>query len=216
MPTPFKAPSWSEKVLETFRNSPKKMSLLGALTVMLVIAWLRLFIGHHGPSAAQGAMPPSISPAAQGPDVRVLDDSEAPQTPRPGAVAAAPLQQWAHQPVGQMQRNIFAIPLDYYPRDGAHGGDDTRGATGFWDQLAKSMSAQADQQEQRQILIENVNIKAAALKLQTTMMGSQPTAMVNGEMVREGSVVAGFRVLSIEARRMIVEREGIKLEILMK
>jgi len=54
------------------------------------------------------------------------------------------------------------------------------------------------------------------LKLQSTVMGPQPSAMVNGEMVREGSVVAGFRVLKIEARRMIVEREGIKLAILMK
>jgi len=48
------------------------------------------------------------------------------------------------------------------------------------------------------------------------MMGPQPKALVNGEFVGEGSVVASFRVLKIEARRMIVEREGIRLEIVMK
>jgi hypothetical protein len=39
--------------------------------------------------------------------------------------------------------------------------------------------------------------------------------MVNGELVGEGGVVADFRVLKIEARRLIVEREGIRLEIKM-
>jgi hypothetical protein len=34
-------------------------------------------------------------------------------------------------------------------------------------------------------------------------------------MVREGSVVDGFRVLKIEARQLIVEREGVKLAITM-
>jgi hypothetical protein len=55
-------------------------------------------------------------------------------------------------------------------------------------------------------------------------MGAVPKAVVNGEMVGEGSVAASgagdtrvsFRVLKIEARRIIVEREGIKLEIQMK
>jgi hypothetical protein len=40
--------------------------------------------------------------------------------------------------------------------------------------------------------------------------------MINGSMVGEGEVVAQFRVLRIEARSVVVEREGIKLEIPMK
>jgi hypothetical protein len=77
------------------------------------------------------------------------------------------------------------------------------------------MSSRADQQEQRQILIDNIRIAAEALKLDSTIMGATPGAMVNGEMVREGSTVAGFRVLKIEARQLIVEREGVKLAIMM-
>ena len=78
------------------------------------------------------------------------------------------------------------------------------------------MSSRADQQEQRQILIDNVRIAAASLKLQTTIMGAHRGAMVNGTMVREGDSVSGFRVLSIEARQVIVEREGVKLALLME
>ena len=64
--------------------------------------------------------------------------------------------------------------------------------------------------------------------------GSEPTAVVNGQTVREGDVVAcgageaggdqaagaearsEFRVLAIEARRVIVEHKGIRLEIPME
>jgi hypothetical protein len=212
MASGIQSPSWSEKVLESFRDSPKKAAVLGGLCVMLVALWLKMFVGGKTPSSALAA-------PAQTQEVRVVDDLDAPVTARKWAGEAgesASLMQWARQPVEPIKRNLFAVPLDYYPRDGAGAGEDTGNANGFWDQLSKSMSAQADQQEQRQILIENIKIKAAALNLQSTMMGAQPTAMVNGEMVREESVVAGFRVLRIEARRMIIEREGIKLEIFMK
>ena len=77
------------------------------------------------------------------------------------------------------------------------------------------MAQQADQKDKRENLIANYRAEAAKLRLQSTMMGSQPRAMVNGELVREGSVVASFRVEKIEARRIIVEREGIRLEIQM-
>jgi hypothetical protein len=59
------------------------------------------------------------------------------------------------------------------------------------------------------------------MRLQTTLMSAKPRAVVNGAMVKEGDVIAcgpvdnrtEFRVSKIEARRIIVEREGIKLEI---
>jgi len=48
------------------------------------------------------------------------------------------------------------------------------------------------------------------------MMGPVPKAMIDGQLVGEGSVVADFRVLKIESRKVIVEREGIMLAIQMK
>jgi hypothetical protein len=177
--------------------------MLAVLAVTLVGLWVKMLSGGKGPQAAQ----------ASAPEAMVDRPAEAPL--RRPAAAGQSLAQWARHPVGPMTRNLFAVPLDYYPRDVGRGGELSAGG-GFWDRLAKSVSAHADEQEQRQILIDNVRIMAGGLKLQSTVMGPQPSAMVNGEMVREGSVVAGFRVLKIEARRMIVEREGIKLAILMK
>ena len=63
--------------------------------------------------------------------------------------------------------------------------------------------------------ISSIRIAAEALKLESTIVGPTPGAIVNGQMVREGSNIAGFRVLKIEARQMVVEREGVKLAVTM-
>ena len=83
-------------------------------------------------------------------------------------------------------------------------------------EMAKSMANRADAKTKRQTYVSNLQAEAARLRVQSTVMGAQPKALINGDLVKEGDVVASFRVLKIEARRIIVEREGIKLEIQMK
>jgi hypothetical protein len=112
-------------------------------------------------------------------------------------------------------RNLFAVELERFPQDGTRTSVSTNGA-GFWDELAKSMTFRADVKKERQILVENLQQQANQLRLQSTMMGASPKAVIGGELVGEGEVVASFRVIKIEARRIIVEREGIKLEIQMR
>jgi len=117
-----------------------------------------------------------------------------------------------------MSRNIFEVKLDYYPMDAAGARQDSRTIDDptFWEKLAKSIDAQADQQHKREYLIQNLRQQAGQLQLTSTVMGSKPRAMINGAMVGEGEVVAQFRVLRIEARAVTVEREGIKLVVPMK
>jgi hypothetical protein len=199
--------SWSEKLIACFRASPGKSSTVTGLAVILVFVWCRFFFGGHTPAAASGA-PAQLSSDTQ------FGFPVLPATPHTAETVS--LQQWARQPVRPLTRNPFAIPLDLYPRDTTSAPDKETSETGYWNLVAKSLSSRADQQEQRQILIDNVRIAAASLKLESTIMGAHPGAMVNGNMVREGDDVAGFRVVSIEARQVIVEREGVKLALLME
>jgi len=200
------ASSWSEKLGNRLKASPQKSAVLCGLGLVLVVMWARMFMGGHTPSGAAAATPSGL------PIIASQNDLNVPTHPTDHANV---LLQWARQQIVPMRRNLFAIPFDYYPSDQSHGGDAT-GGTGFWNLLAKSMSVEADQQVQRQALIQGLADSARSLQLQSTMLGATPSAMVNGEMVREGSLVADFRVLKIEAGKMIVEREGIKLEILMR
>ena len=93
----------------------------------------------------------------------------------------------------------------------------------FWDQLAKSLASQADQKRQKQIRSENLQLAASTLKLQTTLMGSVPKALIDGRMVRAGDLLEtkssdlsmSFRVVQIEPRRVVIERDGVKIELKM-
>jgi hypothetical protein len=200
--------SWPEKWVATVKAAPGKSSFAGFLAVVLILLWMRfLFWGHH-PASASGAM----TRGSTGATVARPDDAESARA----IDEAASLQRWARQPVKPLARNPFDIPLDDYPRDGSKISDNGSSATGYWDLVRKSMSSRADQQEQRQILIDNVRIAAGSLQLQSTVLGAHPGAMVNGQMVCEGDKIAGFRVVKIEARQIIVEREGIELAVLME
>jgi hypothetical protein len=126
------------------------------------------------------------------------------------------LQKWVEGPVPPISRNLFAVRVDYFEVDGSRTTKSAETEEGFWSKLEKSLALQADRMDKRENLVANFTAQASKLDLQSIVMGSQPRAMVNGKLVGEGSVVADFRVLKIESRRIVVEREGIRLEIQMK
>jgi hypothetical protein len=185
---------------EALRKDPKKTLALTSLAVVMLVMWGRLFVGGAAPKPAAAAALPGSRAAAP------MSDGGA--TGRPGAGAA--LGAWLAGPITAPPRNIFAIKLDYFQQDGPRPADATPA-----DRAEKSMALQADQRKERQILVENLRTQAADLRLQSTIMGAEPRAMVNGTLVGEGDTVAGFKVERIEQRKMIVEREGVRLEIAM-
>ena len=51
---------------------------------------------------------------------------------------------------------------------------------------------------------------AAKLRLDTVILGSRPTCIIDGAIVRVGGTVGGFRVVAIDRGRVTVERDGLK------
>ena len=192
------------------KSDPKKTGFLSVLLVVLFVMVGRMMLSSGGKSM------PALAAAATGQGSTATFNPATPiQQPQNRTVRAA-MQKWAEAPVPQVSRNLFAVRMEYFPVDGSRTSPLLQADDGFWQRLEKSMALQADQRDKRENMIANFKDEAAKLRLESTMMGPQPKAMLNGELVGEGSVVANFRVVSIEARRIIVEREGIRLEIEMK
>jgi hypothetical protein len=203
------------RLIRMVRKDPQKAGILTVLVAILLVLQFRLATqGKGGPSKATAA---SMTSKSNNP-------SSGTQNARGDSRNA--LNAWLEQPAESVNRNLFAVNLDRFPQDNGKITSSGGRSSLFWDELAKSMSHQADVKRERRVLYENLAQQASQLRLQSTMMGAQPKAVINGDMVREGDVVASgasgdsqsvsFRVLKIEARRIIVEREGIKLEIQMK
>lgn len=202
--------NWQEKLVAAIKADPKKTTILIALGVLLAVMVSRMLLNsQRGPAAsARAAGLPAASAASSAASGAATGARSTP--------AAAALQKWSDAAVPPISRNLFNVRIEYFPVDGSRTTQSSATEGGFWSRLEKSLALQADQRDKRENLKANFRAQAAQLKLQSTMPGPQPRALVNGELVGEGSVVAGFRVLKIEARRIEVEREGIKLEIQMK
>jgi hypothetical protein len=199
--------AWRLRARGMLRSDPRKLGVAGVVGVV-AIAML-------GRAVLTGTDQPATATAAAVNAERMLAKAAQPATATLSDQASPAMQEWVRGPIAPMGRNLFAIKLDYYPQDGANVDRTLRAPTGdgFWDKLAKSMASRADQRRERQILVENLQLQAMQLRLQSTVTSATPSALVNGSVFREGDVVASFRVLKIEARRIVVEREGIKLEI---
>lgn len=203
-------PTAREKISALLKQDPKKALMLAVLLAVLAGMWGKMMLTGRSTPKAAAAMtipqPAPATPADANNQARSVDN-------------IALLRDWMAEPLPQtITRNVFELKLDYFPMDSAHVALDTRTINDptFWEKLAKSIDAQADQQHKKEILIQNLRQQAGQLQLTSTLMGPRPRAMINGAMVGEGEVVAQFRVLKIEARSVTIEREGIKLVVPMK
>lgn len=193
---PREAHNQIERVIAAVKADPKKSVVLAVLVVVLGIFWVRAISSVAGPSKASAA---SLAPAAS-----------TAATPAPVVViprAYQLLRDWAKGPIEPMSRNLFYINYDAFPSDGS--------GKGKQKMAEKSDPSSSDYQNRRQKVA--AFIKAAEdLRLQSILMGQEPKALLEGRLVREGDVVANFRVLKIESRSVIIEREDIRLEIKLK
>lgn len=202
--------------MEALRRDPKRAGILGVLLVVLGVLLLRgMFSGGTPSGAAAAPVPGAVAAGLPGQDATALLNASAPAARRAGQEAA--LRLWLAAPVPAPQRNLFEVRLDYFPLEGGRAlAVAEADGTNFWDQLEKSLAWRADQRIKRESLISAFIQEADQIRPTSTIPGQNPKAMINGKLVGEGDVVASFRVLKIEARRILVEREGIRLAIPMK
>jgi hypothetical protein len=192
-----------ESIVRNVRAEPKKAVALLLLVAILGTMWAKIFLFTE-PAQTVANPYPNGKPAS----------GTSGNTNAGMPAGSRSLVKWTLEPITGTKRNLFAIKMDYFPVDGSRPiftGDE---GDGFWEQLAKSLAAKADQEKAKGILLANLAMQASRLDLQSTVIrDGKPTAMVNGTLVQEGDTIEGFRILKIEAKRLVIEREGIKLEV---
>ncbi len=203
MPNPATAANLQQNVRAALAADPKRTTLLAGLAVVMIVLWVRALRG--GPASASAFVEPAVASGVV----------ETPLPFLPGPVASSnALIDWLGQPKRGAKRNLFVMHADHYSKDplgpGAH---PKMSESASSEESEKSAVAQADQN--REALLQKVTAGATALKLQSTFLGPVPTALVNGQLVREGDTVADFLVMSIAPRRIVVRQDGITLRISM-
>ncbi|QNN24601.1 hypothetical protein HED60_20775 [Planctomycetales bacterium ZRK34] len=165
----------------------KKFGMLLTLLLVGLLLWGRLLI-HNVPRTAT-AVPP-LAAAAPMPD----------NVPAPAAEATQRRAVEASL-VGVVPRDVFAINAAYFPK---LSGEENPS------RLTKSVLDPTDDLEQQMRVIK---AEAGDLKLQSTILGAQPRAMINGTLIGPGQNIAGFTVTEIRPRSITITKNGVTLEL---
>src|SRR5881394_1388653 len=131
-----------ESLVRNLKAEPKKAVALVVLVLVLAGMWAKIFlfaqpnqtsagalVSDRGRAGTSGNLNPTMSTANRG------------------------LVKWTQEPITGTKRNLFAIKLDYFPVDGSRPIITADDGDGFWEQLAKSLAAKADQEKVKGILL---------------------------------------------------------------
>jgi hypothetical protein len=197
-----------ERAVELARQERRKLAIVsGAGLLLLSLAFRFLF---RGPIAAPAAI--FTSPAS---DSRIVESTaDAPPS------SSKAMNEWLNEPKQPVKRNAFALNLEDYPTDASltataapnRFSTDQKDQS-LWDDVAKSLSAQADHKREQELRLKNLQQAAAKIAPQQIIIGPPPKAQVNGELIEEGGFIGPFRVLRIASDRITVEKDGITLDV---
>ena len=194
-------PNLKDRFLAEVRRDPKRASILGVLTAVLLVMGVRMMTKYAG----------SPSSAAAASARKSMTDGLSLRRPSAGtdstsnaALSSTNGEEFAFV-TAPVTRDIFTPDKEYFPFQ-------TKGRTPD----KKAVSAKVlDPNAQARILRDQVQAQARVLSLQTTMVGTVSTAMINGQVCRIGQEIAGFRVVEISSKSCVLEKDGVRIRLQM-
>jgi len=206
---------YAERLKKELLRDKKKTIVLALLALVCLFVIGRLVLGGGS------------TPSSAGADVSTTVTQETPAGDEPPGYRAAPVDRsarmarWADYLANMdrsIQRDLFKPNLACFaPKPGAEPAvEDGAEQTGWFGKvLERIMQKQADSSDEL-LRIRQIRTEAGELTLQTTMLGDNPTALINGRVLRKGEEIRGFRVDEIAPNRCIVSKDGVRILLQMK
>ncbi len=218
---------WKRRLGSQLQRDKKKTVLLVVLLVTAGTIGGRLVASKAFPAPAKAK---AASEDSRGerllPDVSMMgpfapSSSKAPGAPRPDA--AARREEYLTSLDRTITRDLFRPSPELFPPSGDDRGasrrsaEDTRGGQPSWFRQVRSWVEQAGQARRDEAArAEAVRAQAAALELQSTMVGPSSSALINGHVLRKSAWINGFRVKSIGSDSCVVTKDGVDVVLHMK
>jgi hypothetical protein len=211
----------SARIRAELRRDKKKAGILFVLLVTAGIVGGRLLVTHTIPAGAAGAPAgggnaAGAAPAEQPPWAGGGPSSAA----RPGREAER--EEYLARVDRTINRDLFRPRLESFPLEGMLlpaslvRVADASGEPGMFQQVEQWWSEKQDAQRQQLERTNLVQAQAQALSLQSVMLSGSPTALINGQVLRVGDWISGFRVQAITAGSCVVAKDGVEAELHLK
>jgi len=194
------AAMWKTRLLAELQRDKKKTIVLSMLLLVAIVLIGKLFLkGSPAPATAQrpaAVVPPALGGAA------VPDPSGVTTTNIiPDSVTAKPVI--PDNLSDTITRDIFKPDRESFPRVKRAKKKDVK---------KKTVEQKVTEEEIRQ---KEIQAEAAKLHLESTLTGSRPIAIINGNVLSKGRFIAEFRVEEIGLQSCVVEKEGVRVKLTM-
>ena len=188
------------QAVEALKREKKKSILLGILSVVACVLIARFLLSGSSPSQARAARSASsliyretVSDAPSNRDTQASAGG-AGERPTRGDL-------FVRQKRQKLARDLFALNPEYFPLERSASPVKVLTPEGELE------PGQADRNVKRQI----VRAQARALTLQSTMISSDPTAIINGRVLQIGETINGFEVVEIAPHACKVRKSEVMI-----
>jgi hypothetical protein len=175
-----------KQLLRRLTADKKKLSVMVGLLAVLMLLWGRLIL-KEVPRTATAS-----------PDVTQVSSlfKTAPRLEPSEAVHKVEMQAPA-----EVSRDLFAINTDAY-------------ATLKIKPVVEQVAAKSvDDSSDEHVKVAAVMQAVKGLRLQTTMQGPQPLALINGQLIQVGQSIRGFALVEVLPRQVILRMNGIDIHL---
>ena len=184
-----------DRMLSGMRRDPKKVWILGSLLGVLAVICGWEVVHRLGPAKAGAAVTPSAA---------AVDPDRNPEPGDPGGSVpaepkAAPVPELPAPGSRPVDRDLFTPNPVYFP---------PHQKAKIAPKVVNSGQTAGEREEARK---RAVQAQAQSLTLQSTVIGSVPTAIINGRVLRGGEWINGFRVVQVSTYRCLLEKDGIQV-----
>jgi len=184
---------WKRRMLVELRQDKRKAVLLAVLLAAVIVVGARQ--GGKFVSASRAETSPGagkVEPPGSG-----ACNPNGPQADHDKKTA------YMRRADRGIVRDIFAVRLDLFPPD-EHA------------EPVKPTVSAASVADEEQAKVRLVGSQAQVLVLQSTVVGENATAVINGKVLRVGERINDFQVLGIQTQSCVIEKDGVKLTLTMR
>jgi hypothetical protein len=216
---------FSSTLKEQMAADKKKTALLFGLGAVLLVVVGQLFISGDSPAPAEAddTIVVSSPPKSEPQRTLIRPDPERTDVSNPRKRTGGPRRPSSDRPASSPGGAL--VTVEGMPRTAAR----DLFSTSAWGQFPSAEQPQGEaepsvesgpgflaqwgmrleeRKEARRQALLAVREEAQALDLQSTMTGQVAAAYISGRLVHEGDTIAGFSVVRIEDRRVILEKSG--------
>ncbi|MFO0973509.1 MAG: hypothetical protein U1A27_08740 [Phycisphaerae bacterium] len=193
------------------RADPRKTIALGVLSLVMCGVWGRLLMRPKRPAPIGAAQLSSELVAAT---VVRVGDRPADVTPPPRSVEIRSVFGGAavdiHDASRTLARDPFAVDSSLFAVDAAEP-ESAAARTpkrSWWAEIRDTARQERERQRRRAAQVEEA---ATAIKLQSTIAGAEPAAMLSGKLVHVGERVNGFELIEVRDRQAVVRKDGVRV-----